>query len=225
LEILDRIQQKILSLFSTIPEHDSFYLTGGTALSAFYLHHRKSRDLDFFSDVEELIVPFTFRLEGVLQEEGLRTERKRELRSFVEIVVSSRDNSTIIHFGLDSPYRLEPLKDSVKFKGLKIDNLTDIGANKLLALFGRANLRDFIDVYFLLKDKFQKKELLDNAKRKDPGFDLYWFATALEMINEFPSDSPDMLFMLKPCTLDELQSFYNTWKRDIFKEITGDSLG
>lgn len=80
MEILDRIQQKILSLFSTIPEHDSFYLTGRTALLAFYLHHRKSRDLDFFSDVEELIVPFTFRLEGVLQEERLRTERKRELR-------------------------------------------------------------------------------------------------------------------------------------------------
>ena len=31
-----------------------FYLTGGTALSAFYLHHRLSEDLDFFteSDVE-----------------------------------------------------------------------------------------------------------------------------------------------------------------------------
>ncbi|MBI3815671.1 MAG: nucleotidyl transferase AbiEii/AbiGii toxin family protein [Nitrospinae bacterium] len=26
-----------------------FFLTGGTALSAFYLHHRESIDLDFFS--------------------------------------------------------------------------------------------------------------------------------------------------------------------------------
>jgi len=109
LEILDRIQQKILSLFSTIPEHDSFYLTGGTALSAFYLHHRKSRDLDFFSDVEELIIPFTFRFEEALQEERLKIERTRGLCSFVELSASSLDDSTIIHFGLDSPYRLEPL--------------------------------------------------------------------------------------------------------------------
>ncbi len=31
-----------------ILEH--FYLTGGTALSSWYLHHRESYDLDFFSD-------------------------------------------------------------------------------------------------------------------------------------------------------------------------------
>ena len=38
-----------------------FYLTGGTALSIFYLHHRLSEDLDFFSEEDfhnELI--FTF---------------------------------------------------------------------------------------------------------------------------------------------------------------------
>lgn len=29
-----------------------FYLTGGTALSEFYLHHRLSEDLDFFSEQE-----------------------------------------------------------------------------------------------------------------------------------------------------------------------------
>jgi len=28
---------------------DRFYLTGGTALSSWYLHHRQSYDLDFFS--------------------------------------------------------------------------------------------------------------------------------------------------------------------------------
>src|SRR3989304_4621433 len=30
----------------------SFYLTGGTALAGFYLHHRLSEDLDFFSEQE-----------------------------------------------------------------------------------------------------------------------------------------------------------------------------
>ena len=31
---------------------DTFYLTGGTALSEFYLQHRLSEDLDFFSEEE-----------------------------------------------------------------------------------------------------------------------------------------------------------------------------
>lgn len=219
LEILNKIQHRILSLFSSIPEHESFYLTGGTALSAFYLRHRKSRDLDFFSDIEELITPFSFKWEEALQKEKFQIERKIGFRSFVELNVSSQEESTIIHFGLDSPYRIEPVKDSRRFQGLKIDNLTDIGANKLLALFGRANLRDFIDVYFLLKQKFQKQEIINNAKRKDPGFDLYWFATALEWINEFPPDSPDMLNMIKSCTLDDLRTFFNQWKREIFQEF------
>src|SRR3989338_1124745 len=30
----------------------NFYLTGGTALTAFYLRHRYSEDLDFFSEKE-----------------------------------------------------------------------------------------------------------------------------------------------------------------------------
>jgi hypothetical protein len=37
---------------------DRFFLTGGTALSVFYLHHRQSNDLDFFtlkqSDLSEI---------------------------------------------------------------------------------------------------------------------------------------------------------------------------
>src|SRR5262249_5228082 len=32
------------------PDAATFYLTGGTALAAFYLNHRVSDDLDFFSD-------------------------------------------------------------------------------------------------------------------------------------------------------------------------------
>lgn len=50
IDILTPKQQRILSL---IGENDflrtNFYFTGGTALSAFYLNHRLSDDLDFFS--------------------------------------------------------------------------------------------------------------------------------------------------------------------------------
>lgn len=42
-------QIAILKLFFASPFSRSFFLTGGTALSAFYLFHRESQDLDFFS--------------------------------------------------------------------------------------------------------------------------------------------------------------------------------
>lgn len=46
-------QRKILlhlSRYDTIREN--FFLTGGTALSVFYLHHRYSKDIDLFSVIQ-----------------------------------------------------------------------------------------------------------------------------------------------------------------------------
>lgn len=219
MEILDSIQKKVLALLSHIPEQEPFYLTGGTALSAFYLFHRKSRDLDLFTSVEESILPFSYKIEEALKKEGFKTERTRGLHSFVELAAGSSGESTIIHLALDSPYRLEPLREFEEFPSLKIDSLADIAANKLLALFGRANLRDFVDVFFLKREKLGKEELMGMARRKDPGFDTYWLGASMERINEFASDSPEMLLLFKPCTFDELQGFYNEWRREIFHEI------
>jgi len=48
-KILAIYQQQFLE-FASKQDYISknFYLTGGTALAAFYLHHRMSEDLDFF---------------------------------------------------------------------------------------------------------------------------------------------------------------------------------
>ena len=50
IQILTKEQQIILSEISKNPFFNDFYFTGGTALSAFYLKHRYSEDLDFFSE-------------------------------------------------------------------------------------------------------------------------------------------------------------------------------
>lgn len=42
-------QIRLLTLFFSAPFAKSFFFTGGTALAAFYLGHRESQDLDFFS--------------------------------------------------------------------------------------------------------------------------------------------------------------------------------
>ena len=220
MEILTNLQRKILILFSNLPDKDAFYLTGGTALSAFFIKHRMSLDLDFFTDVEELILPFSQKLEASLKNDNLIVERLRGFHSFIELSVSSSEDSTIIHIALDSPYRFEQTFESTEIPGVKIDSLTDIAGNKLLALFGRATLRDFIDVYFLAREYFDKKHLIERAAQKDPGFDLYWLGVAMERINDYPEDSPDMHLLTRPCTMNELREFYSTWRKEILKEIT-----
>lgn len=220
MEILTNLQRKILVLFSNLPDKDAFYLTGGTALSAFFIKHRISHDLDFFTNVEELILPLSQKLEASLKNDNLVVERLRGFHSFVELTVSSSEDSTIIHIALDSPYRFEQPFESKEIPGIKIDSLIDIASNKLLALFGRATLRDFIDVYFLTKEYFDKKHLIEKAAQKDRGFDLYWLGVAMERINEYPDDSPDLHLLTRSCTMDELRGFYSVWRKEILKEIT-----
>ena len=100
-----------------------------------------------------------------------------------------------------------------------LTHLKDI-PEKVLALFGRATLRDFVDVFFLTKEKFGKNELIPMAQKKDPGFDLYWLATAFERIHEFSADSLEVLFLVKPCSIEVLAAFFDDWRREMFLEIT-----
>lgn len=101
---------------------------------------------------------------------------------------------------------------------MRVDNLIDIAANKVLTLFSRATLRDFIDVYFL-SNSVDKDTLIKNAQKKDPGFDLYWFGIALERMEEFSDDSQEMLLLLKPCLMSEIKKFFNKWRQEIRKQI------
>lgn len=59
--ILTQRQKQLLGLFASnlnIKKH--FYLSGGTALAEYYLHHRFSEDLDFFS--EEEVSPMSIQI-------------------------------------------------------------------------------------------------------------------------------------------------------------------
>lgn len=220
MELLNKIQNKILTVFPDILDSNNFYLTGGTALSYFYLQHRKSNDLDFFTSLEEIILPFSRKLEDALNTHQMVIQRHRGIHSFVELSAEKGNESTIVHLAYDSAFRFEQTKEFPEFHGLKVDSFIDIAVNKLLALFGRANLRDFIDVFYLVKTgKFNPDELMEKAKIKDPGFDLYWLGVALERINIFKDDSPEMLLILSPVDFKELLAFFNLWRDTISKRL------
>jgi hypothetical protein len=66
----------------------------------------------------------------------------------------------------------------------------DAVANKLCALFGRAEVRDYIDVYGVVADgRFTGDELLRMAAEHDPGFDPGMFAEALRAVRRVPASA------------------------------------
>lgn len=220
MEIINGVQRGILDIFGEIPDSEHFYLTGGTALAYFYLKHRKSNDLDFFTSSEELILPFSHHLEETLKGKGMDIQRQRGMHSFVELLVKKAAEITIIHLAQDASFRFEPTMEFPEYPGVKIDNIIDIATNKLLALFGRATLRDFIDVFCLVKkEKFSVEDLMDKAKIKDPGFDFYWLGVAMERISTFTKDSSEMLLLVEPIDFEEMLDFFNKWRDKITEKL------
>lgn len=182
--IITELQREILHVFATVPDAGSFYLCGGTALADFFLAHRKSFDLDFFTAEEGLTLPFSRILEDVLQQ-SLSVNAVRRLESFVELEVGTGEDSTRVQLAYDSPYRFgEPLDSDLE---VKVNDYQDLVVDKLLAFFGRAEPRDAIDLFFILQTE-DIWELIRSAEVKDPGFDIYWLAVAFGKTRDFPDD-------------------------------------
>lgn len=142
-----------------------FYLTGGTALSEFYLHHRLSVDLDFFSEQEFDILP----IEAFFKKysEALEIEQV-ERQEFLGLYTFNFTFTDQINLKVDFNYYPFPrIEVGKKFHRLAVDSTRDIAANKVHTIFMKARERDFVDLYFLMENyNFTLDQLILDAKSK-----------------------------------------------------------
>ena len=102
-----------------------------------------------------------------------------------------------------------------------VNDFTDIQADKTLAFFGRAEPRDAIDLYFLLQ-RTSLEELAKLARQKDTGFDLYWFAVALNRTANFPDEIERWpVKMLVACDPLALKRSFQSLAMQILAENSG----
>jgi len=204
MDLLTPLQRKLLHEIGETPLRDDFFLTGGTALAALYLHHRYSVDLDLFTENPAAVVQVPPAMQEIAGRLGLEVTFTRTLGTFLEAFVISPDGERAeFDFAQDSPYRLEPtrLDQDLDFW---VDNPTDIACNKLSALFDRAEPKDFVDVYFIVRELLPFDQLVRLARQKHVGIDDYWLAMALaqvESVRVLPQ-------MVKPLSLNELNTFF-----------------
>ena len=77
MDILTPFQKQILTAVGHSPLKSSFYLTGGTALAAYYLQHRYSEDLDFFTDAQEAVPGVAAIMSDIARDLGATAEFTR----------------------------------------------------------------------------------------------------------------------------------------------------
>lgn len=211
MEILTPFQIQALKAIGGSALAQNFYLTGGTALAAFYLQHRLSEDLDFFTPDSNAVRLAPLELEHIARELDAQVEFSRTFNSFIECFITNRDGERIkLDFAQDTPYRLRPTEFNASF-GVHVDSALDIAANKLAALFDRAAEKDFVDVYFVHRELIGFNELLPYAREKQVGMDDYWLAIALQRVRQVKL----LPRMIKPVSLEELQRFFLDLARDL----------
>lgn len=213
--ILTPLQTKFLKIFFESRYGHDFFLSGGTALAAFYLQHRLSEDLDLFTldqkiefnEVNAEIMRIIFHLQGKIKQQVSTT-------TFLRFIFQTPKETLKVDLVKDTPMHFGKVR---KINGFQIDSPENIGVGKLLALFGRADAKDFIDLYFLLhiKRKFDFNKLFNLSKKKDLGLSEFYLAAMITKITEIKF-LPKMLI---PIEKEAMKKFFLELADSLYQKI------
>jgi hypothetical protein len=149
--ILSDRQVSLLKLFASNPSiKKHFYLSGGTALAEYYLHHRYSEDLDFFTEEEVAPMSIQVFIKGIAKKAGVQK---------VDFQQSFNRNLIFLHFDDEviktefTYYPFTQLEPTKEIDGLQVDSLLDIAVNKTFTIYQNPRNRDFTDLYLIMKEK------------------------------------------------------------------------
>jgi hypothetical protein len=145
---------ELLTALTNNPLFEDYYLVGGTAL-ALQIGHRHSVDIDLFSSnplIESDITP--------------------ALTAFGKTTILSKSKNIVIYSVNDIKvdfvyYQYKWIQAPLITNKFKIASKADIAAMKLNAISGRGSKKDFVDLFFLLKE-YSLKEMIEFYKQKYP---------------------------------------------------------
>lgn len=148
-EVLTKEQVKLLPFVAEFSK--DFGLVGGTAI-ALHLGHRRSVDFDLFSK----------------KKFGNQSLLNKILRHFKtdEIIVNKLGELTLMIKGVKLTFYQFPflLDYTETFDGIRLPNLLTLAAMKAFALGQRAKWKDYVDLYFIIKDHFSIEEISHKGK-------------------------------------------------------------
>lgn len=150
-EILNDNQKRLLTLMAQFRRE--YYLVGGTAI-ALYIGHRRSIDFDLFK-------PSTINHKRNLD--------KITASSFAHVVtrrVSEQMNLIVNDVKVTFFQYPFPIEPTAKFENcFRLPSLLQLAAMKAYALGRRSKWKDYVDLYFLLRDHFTIADISSVATR------------------------------------------------------------
>ena len=149
-EILTKEQKELLPLVKKF--YKNFGLVGGTAI-ALHIGHRESIDFDMFSFSEFKPLNIKRRIVNFKSIDKIIVSKPYEFTFLLNEV-----KMTFFHFPFKIDYEID--YDKV----LKLPSLLILAAMKAYALGRRAKWKDYVDLYFIIKDFHSVSEIAKQAK-------------------------------------------------------------
>ena len=195
---LTGFQREVLALVGKSRTPDS-YLAGGAALHFKPNSIRFSNDLDFFNDsVERVASAFSADM-ATLAGADYDVHVEISQPGFVRALVQHGTDVTRIDWAHDSAWRfMPPVRDPLG--GFLLHDV-DLAINKALALAGRDEPRDFVDILFVHERILPLGGLVWAAVGKDPGFSPLSLLELLKRRGHHRPEEIDRLDLVAPFDL------------------------
>ncbi len=190
-----------------------FALAGGYAVQAHGFLDRISEDVDLFT-VDEARAQFQEAVTAAVdayRNEGFDVETTLAGDGFVRLLLISSDGRSVkVELGID--WRAHA---PVTLPVGPVLHPDDAVGNKVAALYGRAEVRDFVDVEAILRSgRYTTHDLLRLAANADPGFEPEMFLLALNALDRLP-DQAFAVHGLSPVRTHELRQRFKAWAAEI----------
>ena len=201
-EILSDTQQRLLPLVAQFGKE--YYLVGGTAI-ALYLGHRRSIDFDLFKKA-----PLKRKKNlGVIQASGFPYMVAYNTAGQMNLVVSGV-KLTFFQYEF-------AIKAVTSFEGIiKLPSLLDLAAMKAYALGRRSKWKDYVDLFFLIKEHFTIDEI--SARAEEIFGELYsdkMFRVQLSFFDDVDYSEEVDYLIPDPPTNEEIRQYLITISTDI----------
>lgn len=205
-EGLSAFQVEVARVFYSLPESRGFLLAGGAALLAHRITTRPTRDLDFFTSPGGATVAEAVRaFEAAARSMNWSVRRIKQSADFCRLELTDPED-LILDFALDSA----PIHPVVTTEVGPSYAPKELAVRKLLALFERAEARDFTDVYLLAR-RYSRKQLVKEAKLIDPGFEPAVLAQMLATLTRFRDDELPVDRRRVPA----VRAFFSEWAQEL----------
>jgi Nucleotidyl transferase AbiEii toxin, Type IV TA system len=174
--VLSPLQEQVATIIAGLDEATDFALGGGGALIVRGDIQRQTRDLDFFGPTADAVDRLLPAVDRALGAAGLGVRHIQESPGFARLIIESVEDQTELDLGTDARlFPAEPASPAPILSG------EELAVDKVLAVFGRAEARDFADL-MVLEQRYGLDRLCRLAAEKDRGFLPDVFA---DMLNQF----------------------------------------